>query len=235
MGNWRAMSDPLAVADQSASGYSCKPAESTMVSCPRVICHSIEVRVSDEKQRPVRGIATELRRGTNDALRNKTDGEGAARFDGLAAGSYQLSLPDLDEDLWQTLNISPIPSPPAAPASWEKVNPSPSPAALKSHLIEPGDCVVFLSDKYGVPPEVIWGHAANAGLRIEGRVLEILEAAKTIMIPPVRTRWIEVQADSRVVLLRKNAMAEINIRFLDADDQPRHGLQYGIRLFSTLR
>lgn len=63
---------------------------------------ALEVIVVGEDDQPLMDIAIELGKGSDQAMRSKTNSNGHVRFEGLDAGAaYQLRLIELDKEAWE--------------------------------------------------------------------------------------------------------------------------------------
>lgn len=61
----------------------------------------IGVEVKDNDGNPVPGLRFEVRSGENVVGGGTTDPEGKGRVEGLAAGTYKIAFPTLDEAVWE--------------------------------------------------------------------------------------------------------------------------------------
>lgn len=225
----------LRAADQVAQQHSASDSiDSPVKGCPLALRHAIEVSVVDGAGAPVANVALELRKGPSQVLRHKTGALGMARFDRLEAGPYQLSLCELDSQVWQlseTLALSPQSARSEGNALWE-TRPVASPGQPIVHDVAQGECAVMLAHHYGHLPETVW--KANSALSAKpGRSMTVLMPGDQLVIPPRQGASIEVAVKQRYLILHQLARTAFSVRLLDSEGSPFRQCQYLIRFFAV--
>jgi N-acetylmuramoyl-L-alanine amidase len=226
-------SSPLANADRAALAYSDYQAvRATAAPCPyssAEVRKVIEVRVVGEDGMGVAGIALILARPDGQALTGKTGPGGAYGFRGLAPGSYQLSLPELDTDAWLVTSTQPLADAAAHcadTAAWRSVA-GPAVAGEQVHIVKRGECVSKLVEQHGFFADTIWDHPSNATLRRRRRDnMHILYPDDRLVIPARRQRALAVATGDQVILRRRGVPGRVRIRFVQFDETPRAGVPY---------
>jgi N-acetylmuramoyl-L-alanine amidase len=228
---------PLAKAEQGAQAQSDSVAVGAAIQpCSNLSQEKkkvIEVIVLDEDGADVDGVDLLITRADHHALTGKTDPTGTYRFKGLDAGSYQLSLDQLDQSAWLVDSIVPLPDDKGTcngAADWQ--SPLPSAAASNQiHSATRGECMSKIAMHYGFLPETIWDHPANAELKQKRHDhMHILCEEDKVVIPARRSVAVAVAAGDRVTLRRLGVPRRLRIRFLYFDDTPRVAVHYLLSL-----
>jgi hypothetical protein len=186
----------------------------------------VEVEIVGEDDLPLAGIGVELVRGDGQRARTRTTHAGRARFSGLAAGSYELDLHELDQDAWEVSGpAETLPEGEAhggGPPAWKS-----RPVATESSVveIEPGDCVASVALRHGHLPETIWSCPENAELRAARSNHYVLEPDDELHVPARRSRPIAATLGTRIRLRRKAVPEVFRARFLEYDGTPRSGFE----------
>lgn len=202
-------------------------------SCPAQSRHALEATVHDTHDNPLENVVVELRKSDTEALQTKSDADGRARFEGLEAGSYQLGLPQIDQDAWELVSSEPLPSGrdvSRSPARWT-VPPAASTSPV-THPVEQGECMSTIAHRTGWLADMLWDAKDNVALKELRGNKNILNPGDEVVIPPVRARFETVQPSKHYVVRRKGAVEEIRIRFLDDKEQPRKGEPYLVEIVS---
>ncbi len=210
----------LQQADQAART---QPEDDGVAGCGHEV---VEVEIVGEDDRPLAGIGVELVRGDGQVARTRTTHKGRARFSGLAAGSYELDLHELDQDAWE------VSGPPEALPEAEARGGGPPawmsrPAVTESPAVElePGDCVASVALRHGHLPETIWSCPENAELRAARSNQYVLDPDDELHVPARRSRPIAASLGTRMRLRRKAVPEVFRARFLDYEGTPRSGLE----------
>ena len=219
----------LKTADQTAKQHSGHQAAGDgVLDCPLQQKQSIEVQVVGMDDKPLLGIAVELRNNDDNVLRGKTDQYGLVRFTGLEEASYRMSLWELDEEAWEPIEEKKFTGDAAnsqGVAAWLTLPPGQDSKGFK-HTIVQGECIAKIADKYGFFPDTIWSLAENAKLREQRKDMYVLAPDDQVFIPVKRINSISVTPGTQVKI-RHNGVPEIlRIRFLKHDDTPRKGIAY---------
>ena len=146
----------------------------------------IAVRVSDEAGKVLTGVTLSVRRPDKSRLlKALTPGDllpdGSYRVEKLPPGSYDISLPLIDQDFWKR---GVAPRDPALRAPWS----APADVPASGHPVAAGDCVWSLAMLYGVPEEIIWKHPPNQALASKYKNRYTLLPGRTVQIPKRRIR-----------------------------------------------
>lgn len=227
----------LAQADQAAQAQSDTQAvDATTVTCPpppQAPNKVIEVTVVGEDGKGLDGIELVITRDDGQALIGKTSPDGRFLFKGLPPGTYQLSLPELDEEAWQvktTVDLSEADANCTLLATWQPA-PEASPASEQTHVIKQGECIGKIAERYGFFPATIWEHDANAALKeLRHDNMYILLANDEVVIPEKRQKTEAAEAGKHLTIERKGVPEFLHIRFLNDDESPRAGVPYLLSL-----
>src|SRR5262249_32690945 len=124
---------------------------------------AIEVVVLDDRDEPLPDIEVELAKGPDQVIRQKTDAYGRTRFDGLLAGSYQLTLPSTDRDAWLEIRVESLgdKKPSSDDAKWSS---PPAAKGVEDHEVVLGDCFASIAFKHGWLEDSLWDHEINHDL-----------------------------------------------------------------------
>jgi hypothetical protein len=231
-------STPLAQADRAALAMSDRqPAGAATAPCPLSATDrkAIEVLVIGQDGGALDAIDLRLTRGDGQGLSGKTGPDGMYRFTGLEPGSYQLHLPALDQDAWLVKSIKVLPAPQAHCtniASWEAV-PAREAVAARTHIIEQGECVGKIAERYGFFPGTVWDDPANAALKKQRHGdMHVLYQDDAVVIPARRAKTQAVGAGERITIERQGVPEHLRVRFLHYDESPREGVPYLLSLIT---
>lgn len=201
--------------------------------CPLEKRYAIEVVVEGVDGRPVEGIAIELRKSPQEASGQVSgNGDRNARFDGLEAGSYTLTLPELDQDAWKELRIESLPGD-LAKSQGDLGWGAPSTAGSEDagdYEVQMGDCLSNIAFQKGFAPDTIWQDGGNAELRAQRKSLHILLPADQLTIPKKRRRDISIAAGQRAILQLVAVPEILRMRFLTYTQKPRAGVEYLLQI-----
>ncbi|MEA2414989.1 MAG: hypothetical protein QOI58_1646 [Thermoanaerobaculia bacterium] len=224
-------SSQLAAADQAAQA---RPNVATSSSAS---CHAsglpIIVRIVGEDEQPIENVVFELRKSDTQTLLTRSGADGIGGFHGIEPGSYQLALPDLDQDAWEIGSSETIENPSKSDAVAWQAPPEREADSGSPHSIVEGECVSTLALRYGFHPNTIWNDDANAVLKKQRQEMNVLAEGDTVAIPAKRIAAHPVDAGTRVQLRRKGIPDVVRIRFLDAEGKPRADVPYLIELETT--
>lgn len=215
--------DPLAGADSAAEQCSDTPLNYPAVSCPLAPKAWLELIVVGEDGVGLPDIAVELSAGDARVLRARTDNGGVVCFAGIEPGSYQACLDELDEQAWDLLGQTAL-SPAernAGLAPWEAARVVTQVAF--THVVQPGECMAALADRYGFTPGALWDLPSNAALQGKRESMYALYAgdgeveADQVVIPPRTRKAIPVHSGQRY-RVRRNAVPELlHVEFAEND------------------
>jgi peptidoglycan hydrolase-like protein with peptidoglycan-binding domain len=177
----------------------------------------------------VEGIALVLTNVDGDEQRTKTSTAGLGWFNGLEAGMYRLSLPALDQDAWELMQmteLSPAVRCHEGSASWNSPREEAS-VASTVHTSKQGECVSKIAERYGFDPKTLWDHPGNSLLRQSRDTMYILAAGDRILIPSMRVKTLDgIASGTHLLLERKGVPERLQIRFLDPRGKARNHLPY---------
>lgn len=222
------LASTLKQADQAAQQHSAQRGTGDpSQACPLLARYAIEVCVVGEDDGPLIDIAVELRQSESAVLVDKTDRNGAVRFEKLEAGSYQLCLPDLDTEAWELLASEGLGlEKGSCPGRADWMVPAPVvPAEEFKHAVVQGECTSKLADRYGFFPDTVWNWPANAALKALRRDKNILSPGDQLVIPARRRKSISVDAGALYTLRRLGVPELLRIRFL-RHGRPRKRVEY---------
>ena len=228
---------PLATAEKAAQSYSDSQAVgATTMPCPNAqkeLKEVIRVKVVGEDGVGLGGIALQLSREDKKVLTGKTAPDGVYAFKGLEPGSYQLGLPELDQDAWKELKTEALVGDEAkssSVASWQSA-PAQITEKEKIHVIKQGECVGKIAEVYGFFPGTIWEFGKNKELRElrHGNMYILLEKDQ-VVIPAKRQKVQIVKTGDALTVRRQGVPEHLRIRFLHYDETPRVGVPYLLSL-----
>lgn len=204
----------LRAADQTAqqqmSGQDIAQAVQT---CPKSPRFALEALVVGEDGAALADVAVELRNGAQLVMRTKTGANGMARFTGLEALPYRLSLYQLDQEAWALRSESALaPAPAGAAAQWVVAEPTPARAEFV-HTVVQGECAAKVAYRFGFFVDTVWNWPANAGLAKLRESKYLLLPADRLVVPGLRQEWIPCVTGMRYELLRKGVPEKLNIQF----------------------
>lgn len=192
---------------------------------------AVRVSVIGEDDKALAEIQVRILQGTAKQLSSRTDAAGVANFESLAAGRYEVALPELDSQAWEVVSLGSLPTRDAVStgdASWQAVPQAPE--ISTSHVIEQGECLSLLADRYGFETRSLWMHPSNESLRAARASPYVLSPGDRVHIPGRRPRAVNVAAGAHLVIRRRGVPEKLRIRFLDADGEPRAGEQFMLRV-----
>lgn len=221
-------------ADRAASAQSDAPIDGVVSPCragaPRF---AIEVEVVGEDDAPLAGERVELVNAAGAVSRTATDARGVARFDGLLAGAYHLSLHDLDADAWEDRRRTALPEQ-AARSQGDRVFAAASrPAAAPPHTVIQGDCLASIAFRHGFFPATLDRFAGNSALKERRKTLYVLDPGDVVAIPEKRYKRVDVATGQRCQLRRRGVPEVLRRGFLDHRHRPRRGLAYVLHVESA--
>lgn len=78
-----------------------------------------------------------------------------------------------------------------------------------------GDCILRIAEQYSLPPEVVWDHPANAGLRQARPDPTTLVRGDRLFIPEPRQKTVKRVTDQRHNFVRKVERVKLRLLFDD--------------------
>lgn len=224
---------PLASAEKASQTYSdSQPVGATTMPCPnsqKELKEVIKVKVVGEDGVGLGGIALLLSRADKQVLTGKTAPDGVYAFKGLDAGSYQLSLPELDRDAWEVLETKALvgdEGKSSRVASWGSAA-AETIEEEKLHVIQQGECVGKIAEVYGFFPKTIWDYGKNKELKkLRHDNMYILFPGDEVVVPGKRRKTQVVKAGDGLTVQRRGVPERLRIRFLNYDETPRKGVRY---------
>ncbi len=97
------------------------------------------------------------------------------------------------------------------------------------HIVQPGDCIESIAERYGFFPQTVWDHALNEELRKQRKRGQALLIGDEVMIPDKVEREQEVATSKRHVFRRRGVPAKIIVR-LAQGEEPRANTPYILRV-----
>lgn len=224
---------PLASAEKASQTYSdSQPVGATTMPCPNAkqeLKEVIKVKVVGEDGVGLGGIALLLSRADKQVLTGKTAPDGVYAFKGLDAGSYQLSLPELDKDAWEELETKALvgdEGKSSRVASWQGAAAEIT-EEEKIHVIQQGECVGKIAEVYGFFPKTIWDYGKNEELKkLRHDNMYILFPGDKVVVPGKRQKVQTVKTADGLTVQRQGVPERLRIRFLHYDETPRKGVPY---------
>ena len=223
----------LARADRAALAQSDEAEVSqTVAPCPNRAADQrqvVEVAMLGEDGVGLPAIALLLTGTDGRILSSRTGRSGMHRFLGLLPGSYQLSLPELDQEAWLLLKTDVLPAPEAhsdTTAAW-RPGALPEKSAGQVHVVKQGDCIGSIAERYGFSPQTILDVGANKALIVSRHEnMHALFEDDVVAIPAKQPKAIDVVTGTRVTLQRQGVPEFLRIRFLYHDESPKAGVPY---------
>lgn len=191
---------------------------------------AIEALLLDGLSRGVQGIWIRLSQAAVQVNEQRTDARGSVRFEALLGGSYELSLPDHDQDAWKLIRTETAPPPPAGVADIGWNAPSAIAPVRSSHKVRTGDCLASIAFQNGFPPETIWNDGANEPLRELRKNMHLLAVNDIVWIPERRVKSIVASTGVRYVLQMPQVPELLRVRFVTPSLKPRQGVPYLLQL-----
>jgi len=102
------------------------------------------------------------------------------------------------------------------------------------HEVRQGECISSIADKYGFFPDAIWNDSANAELKEKRKDPNVLYPGDVVVIPDKRLKEETGATETRHRFRKKNTPAVLRIQLLDADDNPRAGVNYTLDIDGDL-
>ena len=229
-------SKKLAEADQAAQSQDDAAPNDPVQYCPLKQGSAIEAIVVDQLGKPVADAGVQLLKSDSEALLGKTGVSGKVRFAGLEpGGSYQISLIDVDQDLW---NVSATEDLSRERANCKVGAPWSAPPEGRGrgpiqHTVAQGETVSLLAVQYGLLPDAIWNSPGNQSLKKQRDCRDVLYPGDQLEIPEPKLKKAPAQAGKLYHIQKKAPPLMLHVRFLDANDQPRSGLSYLITMRSA--
>lgn len=197
--------------------------DATVLPCMKWF--AVVVTIIDEMAQPVADVIVQIAKDAGNVMRLKTDADGAARFEGLEEGSYDITLPRLDCDTWELVSEKSLPQPESTmQATWSQ--PQAEETKTIEHTVVRGDCMASIAFDSGFLPESLWQLPENAALKSERKSMNILHPDDVVIIPPPRANPLEAATGMHYTLRRKGVPEKLRIRFVDFFGRPRAGIPY---------
>jgi N-acetylmuramoyl-L-alanine amidase len=102
-------------------------------------------------------------------------------------------------------------------------------------VIDQGDSVSRLSERYGLAPDTIWEHPANAKLRSVRSRRDALLPADELVIPDLRAKRVSCPTGGRHRFRRLGVPMLFEIQLFDAYGQPRRQRPYSLDVDGVAR
>ena len=222
--------DPLARADASASRQGTRTPDDPAVPCRADPVFALEVLVVGEDDQPLADIGIELAKSASAVLRGLSGSDGLLRFEGLAAGTYQASLHELDEEAWEKIGGMALSQPASSgQAAWS--SPVGAARAASVHVAAQGECIAQLAEQYGFAPATLWNLPDNSALKEKRDSLYMLYDGADggepdrVAIPAPRKKTLPVQTGQRYTLRRIGVPELLDIDF-QQNGVPYRDVQY---------
>lgn len=94
------------------------------------------------------------------------------------------------------------------------------------HRVQPGECLVSISESYGFFWETLWSHPENEALRNRRRDPTVLLPGDEVFVPEKTIKSYDRPTGARHTFRVKNVPAKFELRLLDEAGEPRSGLAY---------
>lgn len=200
--------------------------------CPLKDLKALEANVVDENKAPVANLRIAVRNGPGQWMKSKTGPDGAARFEGMKEGSYELSLYALDGARWRVLQTVSLEGDAARAhslAAWEQQESAAS-ASPTSYTVQECDCLASIAYKEGLAPDSIWKDEDNETLvKREDRHEAVLNPDDVLKLPPRRAEWRPVKTGERY-LIEIQGVPTVFRAHLDNDEEPRAGMTCMVKI-----
>jgi hypothetical protein len=102
------------------------------------------------------------------------------------------------------------------------------------HLVQQGESVSSLAERYGHDPDTLWDHPQNAGLRAIRSRRDALAPGDELFIPDVRIKNLPCAVGRRHVFRRNGVPAFIEIQLFDVFGRPRRNRPYTLEVDGTV-
>lgn len=101
---------------------------------------------------------------------------------------------------------------------------------MKTHIVEQGEYLSLIGDRYGTSWQRIWNHPANEDIRNRRKSPNILHPGDELKIPDIEIREESVRTGvaHRFILERKPQIFRLVLR--DSFDQPMEGMEYELEI-----
>jgi peptidoglycan hydrolase-like protein with peptidoglycan-binding domain len=80
------------------------------------------------------------------------------------------------------------------------------------HNVQRGDCISSIAFKYGLFPDTIWDHPANAALKAKRQNPNVLADGDIVAIPDKRERTEQIETTKRHTFKRRGVPARLRLR-----------------------
>jgi hypothetical protein len=94
------------------------------------------------------------------------------------------------------------------------------------HRVQPGECLVSISESYGFFWETLWSHPENETLRNRRRDPTVLLPGDEVFVPEKTIKSYDRPTGARHTFRVKNVPAKFDLRLMDEAGEPRSGLAY---------
>ena len=195
--------------------------------CPSENLWALEVDVFDPEREPCADVIVYLKAQDGQVIHDKTGKDGRARYEGLEAGSFEVTLWGRDQDLWTQDAVTALPdalTKASLPAQWQAARSDTPQTQVKADW---GECLYLMAHRLGVAPEAIWDDPANKDLieaeHAEGREPSVLKPTDTLAVPAPVLRRIPVETKNRYDVILKAETFEY-CTVLSVNDAVRSGL-----------
>lgn len=86
------------------------------------------------------------------------------------------------------------------------------------YIVQDGDCISSIADRFGFFPGTIWRHPENAGLREVRGNPDVLAPGDVLHVPEVRTKQADCATDLRHRFRRRGVPARLRLRVVVDDE-----------------
>jgi hypothetical protein len=168
------------------------------------------------------GIIVQIGPSRQEVFAQTTSPAGLTRFEKLMPGSYQLTLPLVDDAAWELIETKALEHPESSgDAVW---GPPEVDSQPDSHIVELGDCMSNIAFRTGFLPQSLWDF--NAALQDGVKRLNILNPKDVVKLPSRRLRVESATTGNHYKLRRKGVPERLRIRFTNYRLEPREGVRY---------
>jgi hypothetical protein len=100
---------------------------------------------------------------------------------------------------------------------------------MPDHIVDQGECLSSIADKYGIPKNTIWNHSRNTDLRQKRLNPDTLYPGDVIFVPPITQKDIGCAVDKRHKFVKKFNNVRFRLKLL-VNDTPRANESYTLEI-----
>lgn len=100
---------------------------------------------------------------------------------------------------------------------------------MKKHIVQPGEGLSKLAQRYGFAPETLWEHPLNASLQQLRRDGNVLLPGDELWIPEIRQKFVAVATGMRHVFRLKGVPAKLRLQ-LFKNEAPRRNVPFRLEI-----